>query len=128
MIAILIRENKMLFTLYVLFFIHQLTERILHIDLIWIDSFLDPFLCFPLLLPILEYEWKRYYAERGRLSNAELAILAFLFALLFEFAFPKINPDFVFDWVDFLFYGLGYLVYNKLLRFSFLKSIYKTDN
>jgi hypothetical protein len=124
----LIRENKMLFTLYVLFFMHQFTERILHIRFVWIDSFLDPFLCFPLLLPILEFEWKRYYAERGSLSTAELAMLTFLFALLFEFAFPKINPAFVFDWIDFFFYGLGYLLYIKLLRSSFLKSIYKTDN
>lgn len=118
----------MLIALYVLFFLHQLTERVFHVDLVWIDSFLDPLLCFPLLLPILEFEWKRYYAERGSLSKAELAMLAFLFALLFEFAFPKINPAFVFDWLDFFFYGLGYLLYSKLLRSSFLKSINKTDN
>ena len=124
----LIRENKILFALYVLFFLHQLTERIFHINLVWIDSFLDPLLCFPLLLPILEFEWKRYYVERGPLSHAELAMLTLLFALLFEFAFPKINSAFVFDWIDFLFYGLGYLVYSKSLRTSFLKSIYKTDN
>ncbi len=124
----LIRENKMLFVLYVLFLIHQFTERILQVDLVWIDSFLDPLLCFPILLPILEFEWKRYYEERGPLSSAELAMLTLLFALLFEFAFPKINPAFVFDWIDFLFYGLGFLVYSKWLRSSFLKSIYKTDN
>ena len=120
----IIKDNKILVGLYVVFILHQFFERILHSSLGVLDSFLDPLLCFPVLLPILEFEWKRYYPERGRLALPELSALTLIFIALFEFGFPRINSRFVFDWYDFPFYILGFLFYVFFLRTQFLYSIY----
>ena len=120
----LLKNNKILVGLYVVFVFHQFFERILNSSLGVLDSFLDPLLCFPILLPILEFEWKRYYPVRGQLSLSELSMLTLIFAALFEFGFPRINPNFVFDWLDFPCYLLGFLFYVFFLRNQFLYSIY----
>lgn len=87
---------------------HQIAQKILHYPIPWIDAYLDPLLCMPILLSIFlaDQRWKRsninYY-----FSYADLIVITLIFAIIFEFLFPKWKKDFTSDYQDIIYYFTG---------------------
>lgn len=97
--------------------LHQLLQKGLGWRCTLADSYLDPLLCMPLLLGLLDWELKWRYG-RGPLSSQEVIGAALLFSFLFEILFPRWSAQFTADVWDVLAYGLGalgYLIAQRLL-------------
>ena len=74
------------------------------------DSYLDPLLCMPLVLFVLDWERKRIW-HSSNLSTGMVLCLTLVLALVFEFAFPVWNPGFTTDYLDVLLYFIGAALY-----------------
>lgn len=102
----------------VLFVLHQIGQRALGWSLPVIDSYLDPFLCTPLLLTVWLAE-QRYWWERppGRgLSLLEIGIFTAFIALISEGLYPLLSPAFTADWRDLASLALGALTYAAVMN------------
>jgi len=102
---------------------HQLFQKILPFKIPVLDNWLDPLLSMPILLGLIlmERRWFLKHYSQGDLkspceykfSKLETVITVLFFAIIFEFLFPKWSNEFTFDWLDFLAYGLGGIVFYK---------------
>lgn len=103
------------------FVIHQLLQKILHINLPWLDHYLDPLLCMPILLTLLLAERRHLFYKNNnyQLSLKEVMIALIILSVLFEVVFPKLSSKFTADWGDIITYIIGssffYIVLNKPL-------------
>ena len=103
----------------VLFFVHQLMQKVLDIHFDLVDRYMDNFLAMPIILSLLVIE--RSYLlgrkHRYRLSGLEIVVATFVIVMVAELLFPLLSRNFVTDWWDVLFYALGslffYLTINK---------------
>lgn len=113
------RANIYFVLLFTAIFIHQVLQKILHIEIRLIDSFLDPFLGMPLLLYgyLLEkkYLWKR--DTKNGLSILEIGIATIIVSFISEYVFPKLSNGFTADIYDTFFFAAGsvffYFTMNK---------------
>ena len=94
--------NPWLMAAGLLFMGHQLTQKVLGLYLPLADSYLDPFLCAPLLLSglLAERQWLFGKGAAYRLSLPELALASLLLVLISEWLFPKISAHFTADPLD----------------------------
>ena len=101
---------------FLLFAVHQVTQKVLHIDLKWVDSYLDPLLCMPIFLGFILAErrfvlkkWKTKTSHNNiyTFSNFELVVLVLTFSLIFEEGFPLWSNSFTKDFWDYIFYAIG---------------------
>jgi hypothetical protein len=101
------------FVLALLFFLlHQLLQKIFHINIPFADSYLDNFLCMPILLHGLLWERKFFWKnEHYKLPFSHMAAATLLVSFISEFLFPLWSVEFVKDYFDFVFFGLGALVF-----------------
>lgn len=102
-----------------LFVIHQLLQKILHIRIQLADDYLDNLLVTPILLTFLVVE-KRILFRRGPdyvLSKMEIVMATILIAIVSELLFPYLSKDFVTDWVDIVFYISGSLIFYFAINF-----------
>ena len=94
-----------------LFLVHQLLQKVLAVSLPFLDSYLDPFLCIPIILPLLALE--RHYLLGLSYFNAsdpgDAAIVTVALSVIFEVGFPTWSSSFVQDKYDFVAYAAGYL-------------------
>ena len=88
------------------FVLHQLAQKAMGLRSGFLDDYLDPFLCAPILLGLWLVE-RRYLFRAPSLSAPETAIAVLLLAIVFEEVFPRYEEGFRRDWVDYLFYALG---------------------
>lgn len=99
------------------FALHQLLERVLHIDLGLLDSYLDPFLAAPVLLGFWLLE-RQLVFRQPRLSWFETSVATVVLAVIFEEVFPVYEEGFRKDVVDYCFYGLGAVYFYFLINRS----------
>ncbi|MDX1940114.1 MAG: hypothetical protein SFU99_06150 [Saprospiraceae bacterium] len=103
----------------IVFAIHQLLQKILHINLPWLDHYLDPLLCMPILLTLVLAERRHlfYKGNNYQLSLKGIIIAIVILSVLFEIVFPKLTSKFTADWGDAAVYVIGGLFfYLKLNR------------
>lgn len=97
--------------LLTVFLAHQIGQKIFNLSIPRLDASLDPMLCFPLLLPIVEWEYRRGKKDQTLIPTIELIAGSILLMIFFEWVCPLINSDLVADPMDFLWYALGLLFY-----------------
>ena len=95
----------------VLFWAHQIAQRLLNWSFPFLDSYLDPFLCMPILLGLLTMERKWVMGKDYNLPILDSVVIVVVLSLIFELGFPKWSDAFYYDSYDFVAYGLGALAY-----------------
>jgi hypothetical protein len=110
-----------------LFAAHQLGQKVLGLSIPWADNYLDPLLCMPILLTLLEWE-RRFIWGAGPLRLHEIMIATGLLSVLFECGFPAWSARFTADIWDVAAYFAGagayaanfsYLAANSKFRYFF---------
>lgn len=99
----------------VLFLLHQLAQYGLGWSVPLADSFLDPLLCFPILLGLLLIE-RRWLFDVQRLGWFETATATVVLAVIFEVVFPWLKRDFTADPLDLIAYALGAVYFYFLIN------------
>jgi hypothetical protein len=79
----------------------------------WADAYLDPLLCMPLLLGLVEWEWGRRFGKK-ELQPLEITGLTAGAILLFEWGFPTWSAAFTADVWD----GVAYVAGSALFRIA----------
>jgi hypothetical protein len=102
-----------------LFITHQLLQKTFNITLPFIDSYLDPLLCIPILLYLLLLERKYLWKQKATsLSMITIVAATLIIIVVAEILFPRYTTAFVFDAIDIVMYGIGagffYCCMNKL--------------
>lgn len=121
MAAFPIRQVFIELILLTVFLAHQIGQKIFNLSWPGLDASLDPLLCFPLLLPLVDWEYKRRKKKQVLIPTIELIGVSILLMMFFEWVCPLLNTDLVADPMDFLWYTLGLLFY--LWRRKFIFSI-----
>ncbi len=77
--------------------------------LLWVDNYLDPLLCMPILLTLLLAERRHLWGKGGQycLTYKEIALAVVALSIIFEMVFPRLNARFVADWADVVAYIAG---------------------
>lgn len=103
-------KRRLFWVSLLLFIVHQVLQKGLGLHIVFLDSYLDPFLSMPILLGVFDWErgW-RYGAPPLRVW--EVMVVTIGFSILFEWGFPRWDDRFTADWYDVLAYGLGAAVY-----------------
>lgn len=108
-------KNKTWISCTLLFVAHQISQKLLNWDLGFINHYLDPFLCIPILLGLILQEriflidkyFNSYRPMDYRFSLLEIVVATTCFAILFEEGFPKWSIHFTKDYWDYLAYVSG---------------------
>lgn len=90
----------------VLFALHQLLQYGVGVSLPFADNYLDPFLSVPILLGGVLQERTWLFGQR-RFSLLETVVATVFIALVSELVFPRLDPRFVYDSLDFGAFVLG---------------------
>jgi len=101
---------------FTLFWLHQIGQRLLHWSIPWVDSYLDPLLCMPVLLGIFCKERSMVLGKTYQLPLFDLIVIVVFLSLIFELGFPKWSASFFYDPWDFLCYGVGAILYYLITR------------
>lgn len=120
MAALPIRQVFIELILLTVFLAHQIGQKIFNLSWPGLDASLDPILCFPLLLPLIDWEYRRRNKKQVLIPTIELIAVSFLLMMFFEWVCPLLNSDLVADPMDFLWYTLGLLFYLLRRKFIFL--------
>ena len=121
MAAFPIRQVFIELILLTVFLAHQIGQKIFNLSWPGLDASLDPLLCFPLLLPLVDWEYKRRNKKQVLIPTIELIGVSILLMMFFEWVCPLLNTDLVADPMDFLWYTLGLLFYLWRRKFIFSK-------
>lgn len=92
-----------------LFAWHQWLQQGLGVHLRVADAWLDNLVAMPIILTLLVTE-RRVLFRHGpsyQLSATQVVLATLYVAVVSELLFPRLSPRFTFDWLDFVFYGLG---------------------
>ena len=76
--------------------LHQFAERFLDWHWLWADAYLDPLLCMPLILGLVEWEWAIRF-DKPKLHLLEVVAITVSGILLFEWGFPNWSASFTAD-------------------------------
>lgn len=96
----------------ILLIIHQITQKILLVNLPFIDAYLDDFLAMPFMLSVFLMEQLFWNRRTTKLTIFEIVIFTTVFAIFFEEIVPKFHESYTKDYWDYLAYGFGsYLFY-----------------
>lgn len=89
-----------------LFLLHQISQYGLGWQVPWVDAYLDPLVALPILLGLLVFERRLLFGVH-RLDVGEVVIVTIVLAVIFEEGFPRWQPAFIRDRLDYLMYFLG---------------------
>ena len=108
-----LKQYKIQFWVLGLGIIHQFTQKILHVNISYIDSYFDDLLAVPFISSlILLIENTFVYKNTIRKhSFTSLLIIFISTSILFEYLLPKIDERIVSDGYDILFYFIGFVGY-----------------
>lgn len=89
-----------------LFLAHQVSQKALDYDWGWLDDYLDPLLCMPILL--YGFDWERRVLWQRPPAPVWLVLgLTAVLALVFEYGFPYWSEAFTGDGWDVVAYFVG---------------------
>lgn len=117
-------RNKVWVSCCVILGLHQITQKVLGYNLGILDNYLDPFLGMPILLGLLLQERQflltRFFSLQKpikyKFSILETIITTLFFAIIFEEGFPKWSVQFIKDYLDYLAYGCGALIFYNFIN------------
>lgn len=104
--------------LALVFVAHQLLQKNFHIALPWLDSYLDPLLCLPILLTLVLAERRHIFGKGDayQFSKLEVGLAVLTLSIVFEVVFPALSARFTADWLDVLAYVAGGIGFYYLLN------------
>ena len=91
----------------ILLFLHQITQKVLLINLPYIDAYLDDLLAMPFVLSIFLIEQLFWNRRISNLTIFEIVIFTTIFAIFFEELVPQFNVNYTKDIWDYFAYILG---------------------
>lgn len=107
-----------------LFLLHQYMQKVAKVSLPVIDSYLDPLLFMPILLPLITWERQLIYKNPTyTLPISHIFGYFLLVSVLCEIVFPLWNDRMIADLWDVFFYALGALIYLAVVILTPQKSI-----
>lgn len=95
---------------FLIFLLHQFIQYGLGWSTPIADAYLDPLLALPILLGLLLFERQMIFKIR-RLTLLEVCVVTVVLTLIFEEGFPRWQPAFVRDPLDYLAYLAGALYF-----------------
>ena len=98
---------------FFLFVIHQVLQKIFHINFFWVDSYLDNLLAMPIILSLWQLEkiWLFRKGSDYKLSALEIFLATVYISLISEIIFPLLSKDFTGDIVDVIVYFIGSTIF-----------------
>ena len=117
-------KNKFWVSFILLLIIHQITQKILNVNLRWLDNYLDALLCMPILLGLLLQErqfiiakyFKPTSQKNYQFSILEITLATIFFAIIFEEGFPKWSIYFTKDYWDYVAYFVGAFLFHFFIN------------
>jgi|LakMenE01Jun11ns_1017448.scaffolds.fasta_scaffold9945112_4 hypothetical protein len=108
-----LKQYKIQFWVLGLGIIHQFTQKILHLNINYIDSYFDDLLAVPFISSLIllienTFVYKNAYRKH---SFTSLLIIFISTSILFEYLLPKIDVRIVSDGYDILLYFIGFIGY-----------------
>jgi hypothetical protein len=103
-----------------LFILHQVLQKIFHINFFWVDSYIDNLLAMPIILPLWQLE-RIWFFRKGsayRLSALEIFLATIYISIISEIIFPLLSEDFRGDVVDVVCFYIGSAVFYAVNRNS----------
>lgn len=103
-----------------LFVTHQFLQKVAHVKLGILDSYLDPLLCLPLLLSFLLME-RRWLLQSSQyvLPVSEVFLITVTVSVLCEIGFPYWSNHFTADVLDVVAYGIGAMAFHVFQNHPF---------
>lgn len=102
-----------------LFVVHQLLQKVLAVNVPFVDDFLDSFLLLPLVLHIILMERYWLFGIKEPLSIYTIVAFFILISIVSEIVFPWLSPRFTADAWDVLAFALGGIVYYLMQRVGY---------
>ncbi len=79
---------------------------------LWVNNYLNDFLCMPIVLFICRYAVRRFKANNEiRLSLPLILMVTLYYAFYFEYYVPQVNPRYTADAIDIALYFSGALFF-----------------
>lgn len=96
-----------------LFLLHQFLQKVLAVQIPFVDPYLDSFLAMPILLTLLVVERRLLFRKESGycLKVWDVVIATIFIAFVVEVVFPAVSDRFTADWWDVVAYGLGSLLF-----------------
>lgn len=112
-----IAKNLVFLVSLLLFFLHQITQKVLHIQISWADHYMDMFVLMPIVLTLYTLERKYLFQQRGySLTLLEACAATLLVGIVSELLFPRWSNRFTRDPLDIVYLILGASIYYVSLR------------
>lgn len=111
-------QNPYFLTACLLFWANQYLEKIEGIYLPFVHAYLDDILAMPVVLGITlqVFQWIHPQRAKFRFTPVQVLVGWLYFSFLFEFLLPKWSDIYVSDPLDVLMYGLGSLLFYRLIN------------
>ena len=100
----------------ILFLGHQVLQKGFHIPLPYIDSYADPTLGIISFLGVLLAERKFILKKNYQFSLLETIIITVFLSILMEEGFPIWSNQFTHDYMDYIFYSLGGVIFHLFIN------------
>lgn len=97
---------------------HQITQKILGLNVAILDYYFDPLLFMPILLHLILWE-RRFLFRKGIryvLSWVQILSILIFVSVLCEYFFPRWSNNFTMDYWDILCYTIGALIFGLFLN------------
>lgn len=97
---------------FLVFFTHQIVEKVFAIHIPFLDNYLDSFLALPIILSLHLVERRFLFKKPDyRFSVLEIVVISITLSIFFEEALPLISDKFTKDYFDYLALGLGAVLF-----------------
>jgi hypothetical protein len=111
----------------IIFLSHQLAEKVLGIHIYLLDSYLDCLLFFPIVLTLITIERRFFSKNIGyKLAVFEILTIGIILSILFEEIIPLFFSQFTKDYLDYIAYALGLLMFHFFINRN-LRTIFKIE-
>lgn len=92
-----------------MFVLHQVLQKIFHVNFFWVDSYIDNLVAMPIILSLWQLEkiWLFRKGSNYKLSALEIGVATIYISLISEVIFPLFSKDFTGDIVDVIMYFIG---------------------
>jgi hypothetical protein len=93
--------------------LHQVLQKIVHLKIVWVDSYGDDLLAVPFVsASVLIMENFLVYQNHTRKHSFSQLLFLFVFiSVVFEFIIPKYSQYYTYDLIDILYYFIGFIAY-----------------
>ena len=106
------KEHLLFGSCLLIFILHQVLEKIVHISLALADKYLDALVCMPIILQLIVWERRILFSDPlYQLPILHSAGYFIVIAIVAELFFPSISNRCTADFLDILCYAAGTLFY-----------------